>query len=227
VASGAILRGDPDGSGLTAWVNTGGRVLGFDVDASGNLVAADAMRGLLTISPHAEIAVLADAVDGDPIRYANAVVIARSGHVYFTDSSRRFAARQSRDTLEASVLDIFEHSATGRVLELDPATGRLRTVMRDLCFANGVALSADEQSLFVAETGEYRAWKVDVAAQDVSARGESPQARVLVSNLPGFPDNLTSGFDGRIWLGFAKPRAEAVDRMSARPFLRKVVRSER
>ncbi len=98
--------------------------------------------------------------------------------------------------------------------------------MRDLCFANGVALSADETRIFVAETGEYRVWSVDPAANDLSAKASVsgvPQARILLSNLPGYPDNLTRGRDGRIWLGLVKPRGAAVDKLAGQPFLRKVV----
>jgi sugar lactone lactonase YvrE len=225
VASGAILRMNPDGSALEKWVDTGGRVLGFDFDARGRLIAADAMRGLLAIDPDGKIEVLADKVGDDPIRYADAVVVAKNGKVYFTDASRRFGPKDWGGTFNASVLDILEHSATGRVLEFDPATGATRTVMRDLCFANGLALSADEKSLFVAETGEYRVWKIDPSASDVSAKASvagTPQARVILANLPGYPDNLMRGMDGRIWLGFTKPRGAAVDRMAGTPFLRKV-----
>ncbi|MCU0898055.1 MAG: SMP-30/gluconolactonase/LRE family protein [Burkholderiales bacterium] len=225
VASGAILRMNPDGSGLEKWVNTGGRVLGFDFDARGRLIAADAMRGLLAIGPDGKIEVLADKVGDDPIRYADAVVVAKNGKIYFTDASRRFGPKDWGGTFNASVLDILEHSATGRVLEFDPATGATRTVMRDLCFANGLALSADEKSLFVAETGEYRVWKVDPSASDASAKASvagTPQARVILANLPGYPDNLMRGMDGRIWLGFTKPRGAAVDKMAGTPFLRKV-----
>ena len=45
VTSGNILRMNPDGSAQEVFVNTGGRVLGFDFDASGNLIAADAGQG--------------------------------------------------------------------------------------------------------------------------------------------------------------------------------------
>lgn len=226
VASGAVVRLNADGSGFEKWVDTGGRVLGIDFDASGRLIAADAMRGLLAIGPDAKPVLLADNVAGDPIRYANAVAAAKNGRIYFTDSSRRFGAKAWGGTFNASVHDVMEHSATGRLLEYDPATRRTRTVMRDLCFANGVALSADEQRLFVVETCEYRVWSVDPAASDLSAKvavGGTPQARILLSNLPGFPDNLTRGRDGRIWLGLTKPRGAAVDKLSAQPFLRKVV----
>lgn len=225
VASGAILRLQPDGTGLERWADTGGRTLGFAFDASGTLIAADALRGLLAIGEPApggrpRIEVLADQANGEPILYANAVVVARSGRILFTDASRRFGPRRWGGTFEASVLDIFEHSCTGRVLELEPSSRRVRTLVRDLCFANGLALSADESSFFVAETGAYRVWKADVAAEDLSARAPGPGARVLLSNLPGYPDNLTRGRDGRIWLGLAKPRSAAVDRMAAWPFLR-------
>ena len=149
MASGNILRMNPDGSAQEVFANTGGRVLGFDFDAEGNLIAADAMKGLLSISPEGNIAVLADAVGGDPIRYADAVVVASTGRIYFSDASTRFAPSVWGGTFEASILDIVEQSSTGRILEYDPASKGVRTVARGLSFANGVALSKDEQSLFV------------------------------------------------------------------------------
>jgi sugar lactone lactonase YvrE len=121
VASGRILKMDPDGSAQEVYAETGGRVLGFDFDASGNLIAADAFKGLLAISPDRRVALLADRAAGEPIRYANAVVVANSGKIYFTDASGRFAPAQWGGTFDAAVLDILEQSATGRVLEYDPA----------------------------------------------------------------------------------------------------------
>jgi sugar lactone lactonase YvrE len=92
-------------------------------------------------------------------------------------------------------------------------------VAEGFSFANGVALSADERTLFVAETGRYRVWKVAVAGERLNvAQGGSPQATVLFDNLPGYPDNLLRGRDGRIWLGFAKPRNPTVDNMAGKPW---------
>jgi hypothetical protein len=91
-----------------------------------------------------------------------------------------------------------------------------------LSFANGVALSSDEQSLFVVETGRYRVWKVAMAADGVDLRQPTPQARVLLDNLPGYPGNLLRGQDGRIWLGLNGPRSPKVDQMAHNPFLRKL-----
>lgn len=222
VASGKVLRMQPDGSGQQVFADTGGRVLGFDFDAAGNLIAADAVKGLLSVAPDGKVSVLADQVGGDPVRYADAVVVARNGKIYLSDASRRFAPARWGGTFEAAVLDILEQSATSRILEHDPATRRTRVVVQGLSFANGVALSADEQTLFVAETGRYRVWKVAVAAQDLQAGSGSPQASVLLDNLPGYPDNLMRGADGRIWLGFSGPRSEKVDAMAGKPFLREL-----
>ena len=55
MANGNILQMNPDGSAQEIFANTGGRVLGFDFDAFGNLIAADAMKGLLSISPEGRI----------------------------------------------------------------------------------------------------------------------------------------------------------------------------
>jgi hypothetical protein len=105
VASGNIVRMNPDGSAQEVFVNTGGRVLGFDFDTAGNLIAADAYKGLLSISQAKTVTVLTDQVNGSPIKYADAVVVARNGKMYFSDASTRFGAEQWGGTFEASVLD--------------------------------------------------------------------------------------------------------------------------
>ena len=217
-----VLRMAADGSGREVFANTGGRVLGFDFDAAGHLVAADAVKGLLSIAPSGQVTVLADTHAGEPIRFADAVVVAGNGLVYFSDASTRFAPVPWGGTFEASVLDILEQSATGRVFEFNPATGALRVVARGLSFANGLALSADGRWLMVVETGRYRVWRIALGANELDVRMPSPQATLLLDNLPGYPDNLMRGLQGRIWLGFTKPRSATVDAMAPYPFLRKL-----
>lgn len=223
VASGNILRMNPDGSAQEVFANTGGRVLGFDFDTAGYLIAADAIRGLLSISPDRRITVLADKVGGEPIRYADAVVVASNGRIYFSDASTRFAPARWGGTFEASILDLVEQSSTGRILEYDPTRKTTRIVARGLSFANGVALSRDEQALFVSETGKYRVWKIALSADNLNVAQASSQATVLLDNLPGYPDNLMRGLDGKIWLGLIKQRSPVVDAMADKPFLRKLI----
>ena len=81
----------------------------------------------MSISPDRKVTVLTDHVDGDPIRYADAVVVAKNGKMYFSDASTRFAPKDWGGTFEASILDILEQSSTGRVLEFDPASTRINS----------------------------------------------------------------------------------------------------
>jgi len=214
VAGGKILRMAPDGSQREVFASTGGRVLGFDFDAGGRLIAADAMKGLLAIAPGGKVTVLtAQVAQGDPIRYADGVVVAPSGMIYFTDASTRFAPAEWGGTFEASVLDILEQSSTGRVLAYDPSKGTTRVLASGLSFANGIALSGDGRTLFVNETGRYRIWKMDA---------QSGKREVLFDNLPGYPDNLMRGRDGKIWVGLVKPRNPTIDKLAQKPFMRKL-----
>ena len=233
VASGNILRMNADGSNQEVFANTGGRVLGFDFDAAGNLIAADAIKGLLSISPDKKTSVLANSVNvsangqtvADPIRYADAVVVAQSGKMYFSDASTRFAPADWGGTFEASILDILEQSSTGRILEFDPVSKSTRLVAKGLSFANGVALSQDEQHLFVNETGKYRVWKISIQANELDINTSTTSnalASILLDNLPGYTDNLMRGLNGKIWLGFAKPRNPTIDGMANKPFMRQL-----
>lgn len=214
VTSGKILRMAPDGSQREVFSSTGGRVLGFDFDAGGRLIAADAMKGLLSIAADGKISVLtAQVAEGDPIRYADGVVVAPDGTIYFTDASTRFAPAQWGGTFEASVLDILEQSSTGRVLAFDPASGKTRVLASGLSFANGIALSGDGRTLYVNETGRYRIWKIEA---------HSGKREILFDNLPGYPDNLMRGRDGKIWVGLVKPRNPTIDKLAEKPFMRKL-----
>lgn len=235
VEAGRILRMHPDGTALEVFAQTTGRVLGIAFDAEGKLYAADALRGLLRIDRAGQVVPVVTHYGNEPIRYADAVVIASDGRVYFSDASTRFAPAEWGGTFEASVLDILEQSATGRVFEFDPKSGATRLVAHGFSFANGLAITTDEQHLLVVETGRYRVWRIAIAAQDLDVRAKetgalasgannaasSPaEATVLLDNLPGFPDNLMRGLDGRIWLGFTKPRSAMIDRMAPYPWLR-------
>jgi sugar lactone lactonase YvrE len=221
---GNLLRMDPDGGKREVFANTGGRVLGFDFDAQGRMIAADAMKGLLVITPDAHVSLLTDHVSADDrIGYANSILVAPDGTIYFTDASARFSPSEWGGTYEASVLDVMEQSSTGRVLAHDTAGGTTRIVAHGFSFANGIALSADGRSLFVSETGRYRIWKLDAHADNLDVRSGSAQAKVLVDNLPGYPDNLMRGRDGRIWIGLFKPRNPAADSLAGKPFMRKLL----
>lgn len=224
MSSGNLLRMEADGSNQEVFAHVDGRVLGFDFDAVGRMIVADAMKGVFAIGADRQATPLTERVGpGDPIRYADAVVVAPDGTIYFTDASTRFAPAEWGGTYEASLLDILEQSSTGRVLAYDPKAGTTRVVAHGLSFANGIALSADGRALFVAETGRYRIWKIEAGARDVDVRSGAAEAKVLLENLPGYPDNLMRGREGRVWIGLFKPRNPAADSLASWPFMRKVL----
>src|ERR1039457_6937131 len=78
---GRVVRMLADGSSVETFVQTGGRPLGMKFDAGGNLIVADAFRGLLSLSPERKVTVLADAVNGERMRFPNDIAIAVDGTV--------------------------------------------------------------------------------------------------------------------------------------------------
>jgi sugar lactone lactonase YvrE len=89
--------------------------------------------------------------------------------------------------------------------------------MDGLNFANGVAISNDQQFLLINELGHYRILKYWL---------EGPNAgttEIILDNLPGFPDNVNNGLNGRFWIGLVAPRNKMLDDLSGSPFMRKMV----
>ncbi len=211
VEDGRILRVTADGRRIDTVADTGGRPLGLEWDADGRLVVCDAHRGLLRVDPGGgTVETLVDEVGGERLRLCNNAAVAADGTVYFSDSSRRFG-------LEHWKADLLEHSGTGRLLRRDP-NGAVEVVLAGLQFANGVALAADESFVAVAETGAYRVSRLWLSGP------RAGQHDLLVDNLPGFPDNLSTGADGRIWIALPSPRDRTLDWAHARnPAVRKLV----
>lgn len=214
---GHIVRLQADGSNPEIWVDTRGRPLGIDFDQKGNLILADAYRGLLSVSRNGAVTELATIADGIPIRYADDVDVAADGRIYFSDASTKFGARECGGTYEASLLDINEHGGHGRLLVYDPATGRASTLVSGLQFANGVAVAHDQKSVLVNETGSYRVIRYWL---DGPKKGQSEP---VIEALPSFPDNISTGMNGRFWVALVSPRNPIIDMLCGKPFLRKLV----
>jgi sugar lactone lactonase YvrE len=214
---GSIVRFDASGSNLSVFAEPGGRPLGLEFDAAGNLLVANAYSGLQRIAPDGTVEVLADSYRDEPIRYADDVAVANNGVIYFSDASSKFGASESGGSLEASILDLLEHGGHGRVYRYDPATDSLSVLMDDLQFANGVAIAEDQRSLFVNETSSYRVLRYWLDGP------EAGKTEVVIDNLPGFPDNINNGLNGRLWIGLVFPRNQLVDELSGSPWARKII----
>lgn len=153
-----------------------GRPLGGKFTADGTtLYIADAMLGLLriqnvTTSPHSQVEIVVshvvdelaqphDASYSYPERlgFADDLTIGpETGKVYFTDASRILPPRNTKDgtydVMYASKVDLMIGQPTGRLLEYDPLTNQVRILARDLSFANGIAVDANEEYLVFVET---------------------------------------------------------------------------
>jgi sugar lactone lactonase YvrE len=197
--------------------NPGGRALGIETAADGSLVVANSFIGLQRISMDGTVETLLDTIDGEPLVYANNLGIAADGRIYFSQSSTKFGAESYLGTYEASMLDILEHGGHGRVFEFNPTDGSVKMLMSGLNFANGVAVSDDGSFLLVSETGGYRILKYWLSGESAG------EHEVLLENLPGFPDNIKNGLNGRFWIGMAAPRSALLDSLSDKPLLRKMV----
>jgi sugar lactone lactonase YvrE len=207
---GRIIQLQADGSQPHVFADTHGRPLGLSFDQTGNLIVADAIKGLLSVNPSGEVTALSTGADGIPFACTNDLDVATDGTIYFTDASSKYP-------LTKFTLDLLEHQPNGRLLAFDPKTKSTRTILKDLYFANGVAVSPDQSFLLVVDTGMYRVRRVWLNGP------KQGQSETFIDNLPGFPDGISSNGKDKFWLALVTPRDSVFDRLLPNPFLRKVV----
>jgi sugar lactone lactonase YvrE len=223
---GSIKRLTGDDGHWEDFSNTNGRPLGLAFDTGGNLIVADAIKGLLSVARDGSVTVLTTTADGVPLGCTNDLDIASDGTIYFTDASSKFP-------LTNFTADILEHGPNGRLLAYDPKTKTTRTVLSHLAFANGVAVSPDQAFLLVVETGKYRVhrfWLNQGPPKVLFVQSPTwiggPQygtSEIFIDNLPGFPDGISSNGRDKFWLALVTPRDTLLDKLLPYPFLRKIV----
>ncbi len=198
VDDGRILRIEPDGKRIDVLGDTGGRPLGLEFFGDDELLICDAKAGLLTMPlAGGKVTTLATSALGLDFVFCNNAAVASDGTVYFTDSSRRFGIEKWRD-------DLIEQTAGGRLLRRTP-DGKIDQLADGFQFANGVGLPPDESYVAVAETGSYRVNRIWLTGSKAGTRD------VLVDDLWGYPDNISTGSDGLIWITVASPRVPALE----------------
>lgn len=215
---GYILTLDPVSGSVEVLAETGGVPLGLEMSpATGELIVADAYRGLLSVALDGTVTILTNSVNGTPILYADDLDIADDGVIYFSDASTKFGAEAVGETMAASLLEIMESTGTGRLLAYDPATQETRIVLDGLVFPNGVAIAPDGDVLLNI-TGRYQVLKVNPQTGDDT---------VLIDNLPGFPDNINRGpvtetGKATFFVGIVSPRSDWLDENSGNVMARKI-----
>ena len=189
---GSIFRIRADDGHAERVGRTVGRPLGLELLGDGRLLVCDAHQGLLALDPETGgLEVLVTSVSGERLRFCNNAAVARDGTIYFSDSSRFHPVERWKS-------DFLENTRSGRLLCRRP-DGSVEVLLDGLAFANGVALAADESFVAVAETA---------ARTVVRYWFDGPRAGqrdFLAEALPGYPDNIARGSDGRIWVTIASP----------------------
>ena len=213
LSDGRVVRLEPGGA-TTTIVQTGGRPLGLQFSkADGLLYVCDTDKGLLAVDVAKKtFIVVTDTAEGDAFSFTNNLAIDSAGRVYFTDASSVWRKHQYTE-------DLLDQRPTGRVMRYDPRTKETTVLVRELSFANGVALMPDERSLIVAETGRYRLWRVWLEGDKKNLK------EVLIENLPGFPDNIDVSPRGTVWVAMASTRKRLLDIVHPHPFFKDTLAS--
>lgn len=211
IGDGSILRIDPEGGGVEVFANTGGRPLGMGFDPSGErLYVADAQRGLVAVGRDGRVSYLVQAVDDEPLTFADNLDVGPDGVVWFSAPTREH-------TLEQVELDVWDSRPSGRLVRYDPASGETKVVLDNLFYANGVALADDGSFVLVNEFLGFRIRRLWLSGPKQGAHD------IFVDGLPGYPDNITLTPAGTFLVGLSLARIPTLDAQRERPWAVKAV----
>ena len=206
----------PDHRTSEVFAHIGGFPLGLAFDKEDSLHACVAGMGLYKVTQNREVIKLSDQtnrslfsiIDDSRIRLADDLDIASDGRVFFSEATMRYEVQDW-------VVDALECRSNGRILCYDPRTGLTRTVLSKLIFPNGICMAWDGESLLLAET-----WACTIKRFWFGGTKKG-RVEVVVSDLPGYPDNLNRASDGSFWCALAGMRSPVFDLTQRRPGFRK------
>jgi gluconolactonase len=186
---------------------------GMTLDADGRLaVAGHARRNvwrLESMSPSAQITVLADSFQGKRLNSPNDLVYKSDGSLYFTDPPYGLRTQSDKDPeKELQINGVYRiPNARQQKAGSPPDRGKLQLLIKDLSRPNGVAFSPDEKFLYVSESSK-RAWMRYEVAADGSLHNSSVFLSAVGEKAKGGPDglkmdragNLYSSGPGGVWI---------------------------
>ena len=112
------------------------------LDLQGRLISCQhAARNLVRTEADGSITVLADKFDGKRLNSPNDVAVKSDGTLWFTDPPWGLTGPG----------ELPGHW----VFKLDPATGKIEPVVKDLAMPNGINFSPDESRIYIADTGGH------------------------------------------------------------------------
>ena len=174
---------------------------GMALDCEGRLVVCeqgtrDDPARISRFDPSAGLVeTLVVAANGLPLNSPNDVAVRSDGTIWFTDPS--YGSLQGFRPLPRTL---------DRVYRFDPSAWELSVVSESFDKPNGLAFSPDEQVLYVGDSGAIQApGDYDPARprRVVALELDGAQVvgeRVLVAEVPGFPDGLKVDREGRVYV---------------------------
>lgn len=165
-APGKVYRYDPRTNQTAVYCADSGKSNGLMFDRQGRLIAAcganGGRRALCEITAEGTVRELVSTVEGKRFNSPNDLVIHPDGGIYFSDP--RYVGAEP---VELDHMSVFR---------FDPATGSVRRVTGDITKPNGVILSPDGKTLYVAETDNGRL--------NLAAPGEPAPVRMTLNAFP-------------------------------------------
>jgi ribose transport system permease protein len=210
----------PDYGRQEVYAHIGGRPLGMAFARDGSLICCIGGMGLYRVTKARQIEKLTDEtnrswlsiIDDSRLRLADDLDIAPDGRIFFSEATIRYE-------MHDWPVDCLESRGNGRIICYDPNSRTTRTVLRNLVFPNGICMAHDGQSFMFAET-----WACRISRYyfDGPKRGK---VESVISDLPGYPDNINRASDGTYWLALVGMRTPSLDLAMTMPgFRRKMAR---
>ncbi|KAG7968926.1 hypothetical protein I3843_07G004300 [Carya illinoinensis] len=214
---GWISRVTLNDSTVQKWINTGGRPLGIAVVRDDEVWVADPVKGLLKVkAADGTVELLTDEAEGQKFGTTDAVDVADDGMVYFTDASYKYG-------LHEFIWDFLEGKPHGRLLSYDPVTKRTKVLVRNLYYANGVAVSPDQNYVIFCETLARRCRKYHIQGKEKGKVTEFIDHLPKNSGCNRMPDNIRYDGDGHYWIALATAPTLSWHLAFRYPFIRKCI----
>lgn len=166
-------------------------------DREGRLISCEhGNRRVTRTEPDGSITVLAERFEGKRLNSPNDVVVKSDGSVWFTDPPYGILTDYEGHKAES------EQSGC-HVYRCDPHSGEITRVADDFVKPNGLAFSADERQLFVADSGRSHAPDAPhhIRVFDVADGARLVNSRLFAEIDPGVPDGFRIDVDGNLWVG--------------------------
>ncbi len=155
---------------------------GNSMDTAGRLYTCERDgRRVSRMEKDGKITVLASEWEGKRLNSPNDVVVRRDGHVYFTDPASK------------AVLEPQELGFSG-VFHITPR-GKVSLVTKKMARPNGVAVTPDGRTLYVADSQERT-----ILAYTLDAQGNPSAERTFIANMEGSPDGLRVAANGNVYI---------------------------